>query len=126
MEIIDCKSQEQVRAVLAMLQERQRQDVTFGRQDQDPAYWATILGEQFGQVCEAVAQLRWGPDNADNFKSLTKQLEQVGAVAMNALECLYRGTQADDITTARPSDRRQLYRALGRDDEALHYDMDQS
>ena len=39
-----------------ILEERVRQDQKWGQQNHDPAWWMTILGEEFGEACEAALQ----------------------------------------------------------------------
>lgn len=100
-----------------VIRERIRQDATFGVQNHDMAYWNVILTEQVGQMSQAVCDMRWGgkPDT-----EVAKQAVQVAAVAVAVVECIMRGQYVDDITTAKPSDSRQLNIALGKDDESIH------
>lgn len=114
-------SQEQLHAVLEALLERERQDETFGEQNHDPAYWTVILTEQTGQVAQAICDMRWG--GGDRYK-VKHQVTQVVAVGLAMMECLERGTFADDITTAKPTDKRKLAKALGVGAEAINYSKD--
>ena len=74
--------------ILADIQsERDFQDHKWGSQrNLPPAMWATILGEEFGEVCEEVLDL----DNDHTIK-LYKELIQVAAVAVCWLEALNAG-----------------------------------
>lgn len=63
-----------------IMAERQRQDQKFGRQDNDDFKWCTILGEEYGEVCQAALK---GDRN-----ELMTELIQVAAVAVAHLEAL--------------------------------------
>ncbi len=115
-------SQRQGTALEQILRERVHQDATFGVQDHDLAYWNVILTEQVGQMSQAVCDMRWG---GKTDAAVRHQAVQVAAVALAIIECIDRGEYADDITTAKPSDARQLNIALDRGHEAINYDKDE-
>lgn len=69
--------------------ERRFQDAKFGPgRDLDPFTWAAILGEEYGEFCQAALEARFG--NGDT-GAMQAELIQVAAVAVAALECLARG-----------------------------------
>ena len=78
--------------------ERNRQDVKWGEQNHPPQFWTGILGEEFGEYCEAVnetvfnngaeAREKGGVDN------MIKELTHVAAVAVGAIECLLRNEKS--------------------------------
>lgn len=73
--------------------ERDRQDEKWGEQDHHPALWATILGEEFGEYCEAVNETAF--DNGvhkekGGYENMMRELVHVAAVAFAAGECLMR------------------------------------
>jgi hypothetical protein len=75
-------------------QERDRQDKKWGEQNHQPQYWTGILGEEYGEYCQAVnetvfyngeeARKKGGYDN------MMKELTHVAAVAIGAMEALMR------------------------------------
>jgi len=76
----------QLNGVRAVLQERLRQDAKWGpQQHHDNRLWATILGEEFGEACQAVLR--------DDGTKLQEELVQVAAVALAWIE---------DLGTRRP------------------------
>lgn len=68
--------------------ERARQDDKWGEQNHDPFLYLTILGEEFGEACQAALHMRYGGPAAEK---LRKELVQTAAVAVAAIECLDRG-----------------------------------
>jgi hypothetical protein len=73
--------------------ERGRQDARWGRQDHDPQVWMAILGEEFGDLCQAANDLRWpkgGVPQADPFRHALVEAVQTAAVAQAVVECLLR------------------------------------
>jgi len=81
--------------------ERDRQDTKWGIQDHAPQLWTGILGEEYGEYCQAVnetvfnngekAKLKGGYDN------MLTELTHVAAVAVGAMESLMRARQRGDI-----------------------------
>ena len=69
----------QLQIITDILVERKRQDDKWGaQQNQDDSRWATILGEEFGEVCQAVLK----------YTNLREELVQVAAVAIAWIEDL--------------------------------------
>ena len=62
--------------------ERESQDDIWGEQNHKPAFWLSILGEEFGEVCRAVYE-----NDTENYR---EELIQVAAVALSMVECLDR------------------------------------
>jgi NTP pyrophosphatase (non-canonical NTP hydrolase) len=62
--------------------ERARQDNKWGRQEHSPYGWLTILGEETGEACRAALE--------GNARQYRKEMIQVAAVAIAAIECLDR------------------------------------
>ena len=88
---------ESIRSVAVNLvnNERNRQDAKWGTQNHEPAVWTVILGEEFGEFCEAVNEtiFCYG-DNAKpekgGYENMIEELTHVAAVATGAIECLMR------------------------------------
>ena len=74
--------------------ERQLQDDKLGQQNHDPQAWMAILGEEFGELCQAANDLRWPKSNpdADPFRHALVEAVQTAAVAKAIVECLLRST----------------------------------
>lgn len=62
--------------------ERKRQDEKFGTQNHCQEKWITILGEEFGEVCNAVLE--------KNDQEYIDELIQVCAVCVSMIECFQR------------------------------------
>ena len=74
--------------------EHARQDAKWGRQEHDPQAWMSILGEEFGELCQAANDLRWPKQtlDADPFRHALVEAVQTAAVAQAVVECLLRST----------------------------------
>lgn len=83
-----------VTVLQSVIAERQRQDAKWGQQNHEPIYWLGILGEEFGELCEAInetvfdngpeARLKGGYDN------MRAEAVQLAAVAVAFVEMLDR------------------------------------
>jgi hypothetical protein len=80
--------------------ERDRQDAKWGVQDHPPQYWVGILGEEYGEYCEAVNETIFDNGPAERIKggtdNMIRELSHVAAVAVQAIECLLREDTDDD------------------------------
>lgn len=85
-------SSDQAKAVEAVLAERRRQDAKWGVQTHTPGVWLGILGEEFGEVSKDVNCIAFGPaeKRAEYAGRWEAEMVQVAAVAVAALEDLYR------------------------------------
>jgi len=83
---------EEARALIGA--ERGRQDAKWGQQNHDPQAWMAILGEEFGELCQAANDLRWPKSemDADPFRHALVEAVQTAAVAQAVVECLLRST----------------------------------
>jgi hypothetical protein len=80
--------------------ERSRQDNLWGVQNHDSGIWALILGEEFGEACQAALDVRYGqvtdtgPSaariNDNKVMQLRSELIQVAAVAVAWVESIDR------------------------------------
>ena len=66
-------------AVTSVIEERKRQHKLWGEQNHAPAFWLSILGEEFGEVCKAVYE--------KNDAAYLEELVHVAAVAVQMIEC---------------------------------------
>ena len=74
--------------------ERNRQDAKWGEQNHEPEIWVGILGEEYGEYCEAVNETVFNNGPEERRKggtgNMIKELTHVAAVAVGAIECLMR------------------------------------
>ena len=72
--------------------ERKRQDVKWGVQDHDPQVWMAILGEEYGELCQAANDLRWPKVHPPvlDIDHMLAEAVQTAAVAQAIIECLLR------------------------------------
>ena len=81
----------QDKVIQDILTERQRQDKKWGEQNHPPQFWTGILGEEFGELCEAINETVFdnGTDKG-GYENMKKEAIHVAAVAVGFLECLER------------------------------------
>jgi NTP pyrophosphatase (non-canonical NTP hydrolase) len=70
-----------------ILAERKRQNLKWGEQNHDDATWALIVGEEFGEVQQAILHDRFGGKAAGTTRA---ELVQLAAVCLQWLECIDR------------------------------------
>jgi NTP pyrophosphatase (non-canonical NTP hydrolase) len=81
----------QSKVIAEIIKERERQDGKWGEQNHFPQFWTGILGEEFGELCEAINETVF--DNGSNkggYENMKKEAIHVAAVAIGFLECLER------------------------------------
>lgn len=74
----------------AVYVERRSQDQQWGQQDHDHGTWAMILGEEFGEACQATLSIRFADDKPLDKSDLRSELIQVAAVAVAWVEAIDR------------------------------------
>lgn len=81
-------------AILSVMEERGRQDAKWGEQNHEPTVWLGILGEEFGELCQAVNETWFdnGPEERKKggYENMRAEAVQVAAVAVSLIECLDR------------------------------------
>lgn len=82
----------------AIATERESQDAKWGEQNHSPQYWLGILGEEFGELCQAVNETVL--PNADKkhlggYDEMRKEAIQIAAVAVAFVECLDRANSVN-------------------------------
>jgi hypothetical protein len=81
----------QIKIIEAILAERDRQDKLWGEQNHFPQLWTGILGEEYGELCEAVNEtVFFNNSDKGGYQNMRKEAIHVAAVAMGFLECLER------------------------------------
>lgn len=85
------KSSIQTRVIGDILKERDSQDDRWGESNHHPFVWASILGEEYGEVCKAANESHFaGYRDTGRLERYRAELVQVAAVAMAAIECVDR------------------------------------
>jgi NTP pyrophosphatase (non-canonical NTP hydrolase) len=74
-------------ALKDVIAERMRQDSKWGEQNHDPFLYLTILGEEYGETCQAALEAKFGKGS---LKDLREEAVQTAAVALAIVECLDR------------------------------------
>ncbi|MEX2461291.1 MAG: MazG-like family protein [Paenibacillaceae bacterium] len=81
-------------AIKSVIAERKRQDAKWGQQNHDPVYWLSILGEEVGELCQAVNETVFdnGPDERckGGYRNMRMEAVQAAAVLIAFVECLDR------------------------------------
>jgi hypothetical protein len=71
--------------------ERDRQDSKWGEQNHFVDKWTGIIGEEFGELCEAINETVF--DNGSDkggYENMMKEASHVAATAIGLMECLLR------------------------------------
>ncbi len=81
----------QIELIESILAERISQDLKWGEQNHLPQWWTGILGEEYGELCQAINETVFdnGTDKG-GYLNMKKEAIQVAAVALSFLECLER------------------------------------
>jgi len=85
--------------------ERQRQDRLWGEQNHHPMIWMSILGEEYGELCQATNDFVFkggGP------KDMRTEAVQVAAVAMALIEYLDRAEATKGLPNGGVEDARSV------------------
>lgn len=92
---ITFEDKKQRTAILEILAERNRQDLKWGEQNHPIEKWTPILGEEFGELCEAINETIFenGSDKG-GYENIRKEAIHVAAVAVGFLECIERNKEA--------------------------------
>jgi NTP pyrophosphatase (non-canonical NTP hydrolase) len=87
-------------AISSVIAERARQDAKWGQQNHDPVYWLGILGEEFGELCQAINETVFdnGPEERakGGYANMRAEAVQVAAVAVAFVEMLDRKYRKDE------------------------------
>lgn len=81
-----------------IMDERERQDTKFGfKRNHSPAEWLMILGEEVGEANKAALERHFNMVCPDGMRAYRKELVQVAAVAMAAIESLDRQAKEEPV-----------------------------
>lgn len=90
-------------AIQAIIKERHRQDKKWGQQNHEPIVWSAILGEEVGELCQAIIETIF--DNGPALKekgghqNMRTEAVHVAAVSLAFIEYLDR-KDAERLTAA--------------------------
>jgi len=76
--------------------ERERQDKKWGVQNHPLLLWFSIIGEEYGELCQAYNRHTCDKDNSDYLENIKKEATQIAASCAAMLECLARGEVNDE------------------------------
>lgn len=92
--ILVTKDQVQSHAVDEVINERASQDLKWGEQRHPYEWWLAILGEEFGELCQAILETHFTGNPEHKTKGGVKNIKaeaiQVCAVALALIECINR------------------------------------
>ncbi|MGF9913709.1 hypothetical protein ABEX47_03240 [Paenibacillus ehimensis] len=93
-ELLSDLAQLKTPALQSVIEERQRQNAKWGEQNHPLAAWVSILGEEYGELCEAVNETIFnnGPEAREKggHANIRAEAVQVAAVAVQLVEMLDR------------------------------------
>lgn len=69
--------------------ERDRQDEKWGEQNHHPLMWFSIIGEEFGEMCQAFNEYSFDND-PNHLEDMQREAVQVAACCVAMIECLER------------------------------------
>lgn len=75
--------------------ERERQEEKWGEQNHGPFVWLAIIGEEKGEADEAALQAHFEPEAGQTLHDYRKELIEVAATAVSAIESLDRNELSD-------------------------------
>ena len=87
------------KALLLVDNERDRQDAKWGTQNHAQQAWVGILGEEFGEYCQAVNETYLAnatKKHEGGYDRMMTELTHVAAVAVGAMESLMRNKDRKD------------------------------
>jgi NTP pyrophosphatase (non-canonical NTP hydrolase) len=84
-------------AMLALFHERKRQDEKWGEQNHSPEWWLAILGEEYGELAQAILETKFGGKRG-GIENIREEAVQCAAVALALIECIDRNTYREEKT----------------------------
>lgn len=76
-----------LKSLEGVIRERIRQEQKWGTQNHDPFLYLTILGEEYGETCNAALEAKFGKGTIEH---LREEAVQTAAVALAIVECIDR------------------------------------
>lgn len=75
--------------------ERERQDDKWGEQNHTAPVWMSIIGEEYGEMCQAVNEFLFDP-TPENEQRIYDEAIQAAACCIALCECIMRAQEAAD------------------------------
>lgn len=82
-------SEEQIKIMHKVLAERNRQDAKWGEQNHAAPVWGMIIGEEYGEMCQAINEFGFSPTPETEEQICTEAIHTM-ASCMAMLECMER------------------------------------
>lgn len=79
----------QKKIISKVLKERQRQDAKWGEQNHATPVWGTIIGEEYGEMCQAINEFGFNPTLEAEEQIYVEAIHTM-ASCMAMLECIER------------------------------------
>lgn len=79
----------QEKIINKVLEERKRQDAKWGEQNHAAPIWGTIIGEEYGEMCQAINEFLFNP-TPDTEEQICVEAIHTMASCMAMLECIER------------------------------------
>lgn len=80
----------ETKALEDVIEERVLQDRKWGEQNHDIFLYLAILGEEYGETCQAALEARFSKNREKALEHLREEAVQTAAVALAIVECLDR------------------------------------
>jgi len=95
LKLVTVRGRRQRGAVVAIIEEREKQDRKWGQQNHDPVYWSGILMEELGEVAKEAIEIepfaeRGQRSKDESLARLRKEVIQLAAVAVAFIEYIDR------------------------------------
>ena len=79
----------QKKIINRVIDERKRQDAKWGEQNYNAYVWASIIGEEYGEMCQAINEFGFNPTHETEEQIYTEAIHTM-ASCMAMLECIER------------------------------------
>lgn len=79
-----------IKGLAKVLAERERQDIKWGEQNHSLSCWVSILGEEFGELCQAVNETELDNANKRELGGIDNVMTEASHVAAVACEIIER------------------------------------
>lgn len=92
--ILEVSMQDRQQIINQINDERDKQDLKWGVQNHLPERWVGILGEEYGEFCQAVNEtIFYNGSDKGGHENIRIEAIQIAAVAIAFLECLDRNKE---------------------------------
>lgn len=85
------------KVIFDVIDERKRQDEKWGEQNHSAYVWASIIGEEYGEMCKAINEFGFNP-TPEREQDIYTEAVQTMASCMAMLECMERSRKREAET----------------------------